>query len=276
MQLDVGGLVLDVLVEGPPDAPVVLLLHGFPQTAHCWRSVVPLLAGFRVVAPTQRGYSPGARPADVEDYRLPLLVGDALGVLDALGVERAHVVGHDWGAAVAWQLGARHPTRVRTLTAVSVPHPSAFLLALQGDADQRARSAYMKDFARPGHDQVLLADGAAGLRQLFGGLPPEVDVEAVVAAAGVPGALRSWLAWYAAQRREDVDGTPAVSVPTMHVWSDGDAALGRTGAELTERFVTGPYRFEVLTGVSHWVPEQAPRELAALLLQHLEDPQHPA
>lgn len=269
MQIAAGGFVLDVLVEGPADAPVVLLLHGFPQTAHCWRHVVPLLPGFQVVAPTQRGYSPGARPDEVDDYRLPLLVGDALGVLDALEVDRAHVVGHDWGAAVAWQLGARHPARVRTLTAVSVPHPSAFLLALQGDADQRTRSAYMKDFARSGYDEVLLADDAARLRRLFGGLPPEVDVEAVVAAARVPGALRSWLSWYAAQRREDVDGTPAVTVPTMHVWSDDDAALGRTGAELTARFVTGPYRFEVLPGVSHWIPEQAPRELAELLLSHL-------
>ena len=269
MQLDRGGLVFDVRVAGPVDAPVVLLLHGFPQTSHCWRSVVPLLPGFRVVAPTQRGYSRGARPAEVEDYRLPLLVGDALGVLDALEVDRAHVVGHDWGAAVAWQLGARHASRVRTLTAVSVPHPSAFLLALSGDADQRARSTYMKDFAQPGYDQVLLADGAAGLRELFGGMPPEVDIEAVVAAAQEPGALRSWLSWYAAQRREDVEGTPAVTVPTLHVWSDQDAALGRTGAELTGRFVTGPYRFAELAGISHWIPEQAPEQLAALLLEHL-------
>ena len=269
MELEVDGLTFPVQVLGPDDAPVVLLLHGFPQTGHCWRHVVPLLDGYRLVVPTQRGYAAGARPDGVEPYRLPRLVEDALGLLDVLGVEQAHVVGHDWGAAVAWQLAARHPGRVRTLTAVSVPHPSAFLLALQGDADQRARSAYMKDFARPGHDEVLLADDAAGLRSLFGGLPPEVDVDAVVTAAREPGALRSWLAWYAAQRREDVDGTPAVTAPTMHVWSDADAALGRTGAELTERFVTGPYRFDVLPGVSHWIPEQAPRELAALLRVHL-------
>ena len=272
MQIPVGDLVLDVDVSGPADAPAVLLLHGFPQTSHCWRGVVPHLDGFRVVAPDQRGYSPGARPDTVEAYRMPQLVADALGVLDALGLETAHVVGHDWGAAVAWQLGARHPDRVRTLTAVSVPHPRAFLAALAADPDQRQRSLYMRDFAQPGYDEVLLADGARGLRELFGGLPA-VDVEHVVARAQQPGALAAWLRWYAGQRREDIADTPAVVVPTLHVWSDGDVALGRAGAEATAEWVTGPYRFEVLEGVTHWVPEQAADRLGALLRQHCVDEQ---
>ncbi|MCU1593870.1 MAG: putative alpha/beta hydrolase, partial [Frankiales bacterium] len=120
MQVRAVDLVFDVLVEGPQDAPAVLLLHGFPQSRHCWRSVRPWLAEFRVIAPNQRGYSPGARPSAVEDYRVPLLAQDAVGLLDALGIERAHVVGHDWGAATAWQVGTRHPSRVRSLTAISV------------------------------------------------------------------------------------------------------------------------------------------------------------
>jgi len=129
VQLTVGGLVLDTVVSGPADGPVVLLLHGFPQTSHSWRWIAPGLVevGYRVVAPNQRGYSPGGRPAGIEAYRLPALVDDALGVLDAIGARTAHVVGHDWGAAVAWQLAARHPDRVRSLTAVSVPHPLAFV-----------------------------------------------------------------------------------------------------------------------------------------------------
>lgn len=241
---------LDVTVTGPDDAPAVLLLHGFPQTGHCWRDVLPHLDGYRLVVPDQRGYSPGARPTEVAAYRVGELVGDALELLDGLGIEKAHVVGHDWGAAVAWQLGARHPGRVRTLTAVSVPHPRAFLQALATDPDQRQRSLYMRDFAQEGHDQVLLADGAAGLRALFGGLPA-VDVEHVVARASEPGALAAWLRWYAAQRREDIADTPAVTVPTLHVWSDGDVALGRAGAEATRDWVTGPYRFVELPGVSH-------------------------
>ncbi len=269
MQLTVGDLSFDVVVEGPPDAPVVLLLHGFPQTSHSWRLVRPWLKDFRVVAPDQRGYSPEARPVGVEDYRLPALVSDALGLLDALGVEDAHVVGHDWGAAVAWQLGARHPARVRTLTTVSVPHPRAFVEALRTDEEQRRRSLYMRDFALPGYEATLLADDAVLLRSLFAGTPGSVDVEHVVTRAREPGALAAWLRWYAGQRLEDIADTPAVAVPTLHVWSSGDQALGRTGAVGTAAWVTGPYRFEVFDDVTHWVPEEAPDRLGALLVDHL-------
>jgi pimeloyl-ACP methyl ester carboxylesterase len=262
------GLVLDVDVTGPDDAPAVLLLHGFPQTAHCWRRVLPHLEGFRTIAPDQRGYSPGARPEDVDAYRMPELVADALALLDGLGVERAHVVGHDWGAAVAWQLGARHPERVQTLSIVSVPHPRAFVEALRTDDDQRAKSLYMRDFAQPGYADGLLADDAAGLRSLFGGLP-EVDVDHVVERASEPGAVAAWLRWYAAQRLEDIVDTPAVDLSTLYVWSDGDVALGRAAAEGTAAWVTGPYRFEVLEGVTHWIPEQAADRLGPLVREHV-------
>jgi pimeloyl-ACP methyl ester carboxylesterase len=270
MQVTVGEQSFDVQRSGDPDAPTVLLLHGFPQTAHCWRRVLPHLKAFHVLAPDQRGYSPGARPTDLESYRMPRLVEDALGLLDAFEVDTAHVVGHDWGASVAWQLGARHPDRVRSLTALSVPHPQAFMTALAADADQRAKSLYMRDFALPDYDQVLLADDAALLRQAFGGVP-SVDVEHVVDRAREPGALASWLGWYAAQRREDLADTPAVTVPTLHVWSDQDVALGRAGTLGTAAWVTGPYRLEVLEGVSHWIPEQAADLLGGLLLQHCSD-----
>ena len=268
MKLPARGLVFDVEVSGDPEAPAVLLLHGFPQTSHCWRRVVPQLEGFSCIVPDQRGYSPGARPDDVEAYRVPELAADALAVLDALHVERAHVVGHDWGGAVAWQLGARHPSRVETLTVLSTPHPRAFIEALRTDEDQRQKSLYMRDFAREGYADELLADDAAPLRGLFGGLP-SVDVEHVVSAARQPGALAAWLRWYAAVRLEDIADTPPVDVPTLFAWSDGDVALGRAAAEGTRDWVTGPYRFEVLTGVSHWIPEQAADTVARLLTEHL-------
>jgi pimeloyl-ACP methyl ester carboxylesterase len=227
---DFGPLVFDVHESGDPQGQPVLLLHGFPQTSHCWRLIAPQLQGFRVLQVDQRGYSPGARPEDPEAYRLPQMVGDALAVLDAVGVETAHVVGHDFGAAVAWQLGARHPERVRTLSILSVPHPRPMIDALAHDPDQRARSQYMRTFAQPGYDEVLLADDAQALRSFFS---DAVDAEAVVAAAKEPGALRSWLAWYPGQRLEDLGDTPAVAVPTLHVWSDGDVALGRKATEAT-------------------------------------------
>lgn len=266
MQIPVGPLAFDVQVTGPEDGEAVLLLHGFPQTSHCWRRVTPYLSSYRCVLPEQRGYSPGARPTDPEDYRLPRMVEDALGILDGLGVEQAHVVGHDFGAAVAWQLAARHPERVRTATIVSVPHPRAMIEALRTDEDQRQRSGYMRTFAQPGYDQVLLADDAAVLRGFFS---DAVDVEPILAAAREPGALASWLAWYPGQRLEDLGDTPAVEVPVLHVWSDGDVALGRAATDATRAWCTGPYRLEVLTGVSHWVPEEAADRLGPLVAEHL-------
>ena len=260
------GLVLDAVAEGPADAPVVLLLHGFPQTSRSWRHVQPQLAGagFRAVAPDQRGYSPDARPEGVEHYRMSCLVADALAVLDSVGADTAHVVGHDWGAAVAWQLAGRHPECVRTLTAVSVPHPVAFVEALRSDPDQRQRSRYMRDWADPGTEQRLLDGGMTGL---FG--IPAVDAAHYLERMREPGALTAALSYYRAQSLSDLDGLGPITSPTLHVWSDADAALGPTAAHATGGHVDGPYRFEVLHGVSHWVPEEAADDLTALLLQHL-------
>ena len=277
MQIPVADLVFDAVSFGEPDGELVLLLHGFPQSAWCWRHVWPDLveAGYRVVAPDQRGYSPGARPDGVASYAMAHLVGDVLGMLDALDVPRAHLVGHDWGAAVAWQVAARHPDRVRTLTAVSVPHPVAFSDALAHDADQRERSQYMRLFRAEGGkaEQVLLRDEDEGLRRFLGTGDDEGTVEPDLSRyleqMHQPGRLTAALNWYRAADRTSVDAFPPVTVPTLYVWSDGDLALGRTAAEATASHVAGPYRFVELDGVSHWIPEQAPRRLTEPLLEHL-------
>ena len=268
LQVPVGDdLVLDAVATGPEDGQPVVLLHGFPQTSWSWRGVWPALAdaGFRVVAPDLRGYSPGARPQDVEAYEMRCLVGDVVGLLDHLGVRSAHVVGHDWGAAIAWHLAGRHPERVRTLTTVSVPHPVAFAEALRTDADQRARSQYMRDWHSPDTEEKLLG---GGLAEVFGGIPA-VDADRYVELMRQPGVLTAALAYYRAQSRRDLEGLGPITAPTLHVWSDGDAALGAAAAKATGDHVEGPYRFEVLEGVSHWVPEEAADRLAALLLEHL-------
>ena len=266
LRISSGELVLDAVAVGPADGPPVVLLHGFPQTSWSWRGVWPALAdaGFRVVAPDLRGYSPDARPLDVAAYRIEHLVGDVLAVLDHVGGS-AHVVGHDWGAAIAWHLAGRHADRVRTLTAVSVPHPLAFAQALRTDPDQRARSQYMRDWRSPDTEQALL-DG--GLERVFGGIPA-VDAERYALVLRRPGALTAALAYYRAQSAADLEGLGPVTSPTLHVWSDEDAALGAAAAHATGGHVAGPYRFEVLHGVSHWIPEQAPDRLASLLLEHL-------
>lgn len=273
LRLTVGELIFDAVAAGPEDGPLVLLLHGFPQTSYEWRSQLPVLAamGFRAVAPDQRGYSPGARPQEVAAYAIPELVSDIVGMAEQLGHERFHLVGHDWGAAVAWFTALGHPERVVSLVAVSVPHPFAFQEALQSPSGQQARmSGYMQTFRSDSAEAIFLRDAAAGLRQIYAGAGlTAADIQVYVDALGDSQALRAALNWYRAMSlgvaRASV--TP-IRMPTTYVWSTEDVALGREGAELTAKYVEGPYRFEVLEGVSHWVPEEAAERLNEILQEH--------
>jgi pimeloyl-ACP methyl ester carboxylesterase len=270
-RLPAHGLVFDVHTAGDPAGEPVLLLHGFPQTAACWTQLAEALAdaGHRVLAPDQRGYSPGARPVAVRDYQMPELVADVLALADRAGVGRFHLVGHDWGGAVAWHLAARHPERVATLTAVSTPHPRALAAALRSSA-QPLRSAYIALFRTPRLPELALgARGLAGLRLLLArsGLGPGW-VEAYAGALAGPGALAAALAWYRAAGPSTLRA-PAVAIPTCHLWGSGDPALGRRATAATARWVTGPYRLHVLDGAGHWLPEQHTAELAGPLLAHL-------
>ena len=279
MQINVGDLTFDVGTAGPADGPTVLLLHGFPDGARCWAAVMPVLAdaGLRCLAPDQRGYSPGARPDQAGQYRLELLVQDALGMLDVLGVRRAHLVGHDWGAVVAWVLAARYPHRVRTLTAVSVPHPAAFGGALRSDPDQRQRSAYLRLFREPTPrpEDVLMADGAARLHAIYAGstLGPD-QIDALLEPLLVPGALTAALNWYRAMAADSFADIPPVTVPTTYVWGDLDVAVGRVAAAAAAAHVSADYRFVELSQASHWVPEQLPDLLAALALERIRSVEH--
>ncbi|NGP05411.1 alpha/beta hydrolase [Rhodococcus sp. 14C212] len=266
-------LTFDVHVTGPADGTPVVLLHGFPETARSWEAVAPQLAeaGLRVLMPDQRGYSPGARPDGVPAYTIDLLVGDVIGLLDATGIGRAHLVGHDWGAAVAWQVAARHPDRISTLTAVSVPHLAAYGWALREDADQQARAAYIKLLRQEGKaEHVLLEDDARRLRVMYGDRVSPASIDEYVRVLSEPGALTAALNWYRAMTRE-FSGLAPVRVPTTYVWSTEDSALGRAGAERCGEFVDAPYEFVVLDDVSHWVPEEAPDALAKAILARIGD-----
>ncbi|WP_114558221.1 alpha/beta fold hydrolase [Desertihabitans aurantiacus] len=264
------GLTFEVRDEGPLDGPVVIALHGFPQTSASWAGVVPHLVagGYRVLAPDQRGYSPGARPADVARYDLALLVADVLALADAAGADRFHLVGHDWGAAVGWTLAGRHADRVASLCAVSVPHPAALSRSFLGT--QALRSWYVLAFQVPGlAERVFRARGGAVVRTMLArtGMP---EPEAAVRLLADPDTATGAVNWYRALRLPGRLRTGRIGVPTLYVWSDRDPALGRRAAEGTAVFVDGPYRFVALPGVSHWVPEERPDELAGLLLEHLD------
>lgn len=259
-----GDLTFDVRVAGPEDGTPLVLLHGFPETGRSWEPAGRLLAdaGLHVIAPDQRGYSPGARPTEVSAYAVGELVGDVLGLLDGFGIEAAHVAGHDWGAVVGWHLAAHHPDRVRTLTAVSVPHPGAYSWALQHDADQQARSAYINLFRMEGKaESALLGDNARRLRAMYHPGPDRDAVDEYVRVLAEPGAMTAALNWYRAMRRDFRD-LPSVKVPTTYVWGTADVAVGRAGAERCGDFAEADYEFVVLDDVSHWVPEEEPAVLA--------------
>ncbi|MET0763247.1 MAG: alpha/beta hydrolase [Blastococcus sp.] len=275
LQIDVGDLTFDVRADGPEDGRPVLLLHGFPQTSASWSAVTPLLAeaNLRTYAPDQLGYSPGARPDEVDAYSAQNVAQVTCDLLTGLGLPRADVVGHDWGANVAWTLAAWHPDRVRSLTAVSVPHPAAYTAAFRADPEQKERSGYIRLFWQAGKaEQVLLEDDARRLRRMLSGSDGETGVPAeaideYVAVLSAPGALTAALNWYRAM--SSATRVDPVEVPTTYVWSDGDVAIGRTAAEACVNHVTGDYRFVELPGVTHWIPEQAPEELASAILDRI-------
>jgi pimeloyl-ACP methyl ester carboxylesterase len=257
----------DALAAGPPDGRGVLLLHGFPESAEQWAHQLEALAsaGYRGVAVDQRGYSPGARPEDVEAYGPDELVGDVVAFAEVLSWERFDLVGHDWGSAVAWMVAAAHPDRLRTLTAVSVPHWAAIAEALRDDPDQQRRSQYFQLFRTPGEAERRLLE-EDGLRRVFDGIAPG-RVERYVERFHEPGALTAALNWYRAMRPPSIQGP--ITTPTLYVWSTRDAAIGEVAARAAEQHVEGPYRFEVLEGVSHWITEEAPQQMSKLLLEHL-------
>jgi pimeloyl-ACP methyl ester carboxylesterase len=270
LELAVGDLVFEARADGPADGELVLLLHGFPQTSFSWRHQLPALAsaGYRAVAPDQRGYSPGARPADVTSYRAERYVEDVVGLADVLGAERFHLVGHDFGGFVAWDVASHRPERLSSLTVVSTPHPAPFSKSILEGGEQRDRSSYMLFFRSPEAEAFFLDDNAAGLRSLYeaSGL---TEFDEYVRVLTQPGAMTGALNWYRGVDSSAAAEIGSITMPTLYVWSTNDPALGREAAEATAQCVEGPYRFEVLDGVSHWIPEEAPEALNRLLVEHL-------
>ncbi len=280
IEIVVGDLRFDALAAGPKSGDLVLLLHGFPQTGHSYRAQIAALAeaGYRAVAPDQRGYSPGARPTRVEDYVMGNLVEDAVGMVDALGYERFHLVGHDWGGAVAWVVATQFPGRVRTLTVLSTPHFGALGAGLSNpDSEQAQRSSYFDTFAAEGSEELFLADDKAFFKSILAGVEiPEADLNVYLERLGTPEAMRAALNWYSAlvAGRSGTTGgasppPPPIRVPTLYVWGSEDVAFARETAEATREFVAGPYAFHALEGRGHWLPEEAEETVTRLILEHL-------
>ena len=274
------GLSFDALTAGEAGAAPVLLLHGFAESMHCWRAQMMALAaaGYRAVAPSQRGYSPGARPdpREFSHYLIDRLMDDAMAIAAAAGYGEArfHLVGHDWGGSIAWGIADRHHERLASLTILSRPHPNAFNRALATDGEQAQRSKHHKAFLEPDAADVVLADDARWLRERLAanGVPPDA-IERHLAVLGNKDAMEAALAWYRA--RGAIRGPLGpIRVPTLYIWGDADDTVGRAAAEGTVDFIAAPYRFEVLPGVGHFAADQAPERECELMLQHVAE--HPA
>ena len=262
---------LDFPVVDYGSGPAVLLLHGFPDSRHLWRYQVPALAraGFRVLAPDLRGFGDAPKPTEVAAYALPQVVGDVLGILDGLGVERAHVVGHDWGAVVAWLLVAGHPERAASLTALTVGCPGN---SGQRSIEQFEKAWYLFFFQNQGVAEAWLRKGDwSGLRALLRG---GGDFERYKVELDRPGALTAGLNWYRANASPAAliappPELPPVRVPVLGVSAAGDAYLTEANVKNSEEKVAGPWKYVRMEGVSHWLMLDRPEEFNRLLIEFL-------
>jgi len=245
-----------------------VLLHGFPDSSYVWRRQLPTLvdAGLRVIAPDLRGFGESDRPPEVEDYALGRSVRDVLAVLDALEVERALVVGHDFGAVVAWLVAVSAPERVERLVAMSVGHPNALR---QRTIEQREKGWYQLLFQFDGAEQLLMRNDWELFREVLHGAG---DLDRYIADLSRPGALAAGLAWYRAnlapaRELEERPPVPAVVAPTLGLWSSGDRYLAEDGMLRSAEHVSGPWRYERIEGASHWLQLDQPEQVNALLVE---------
>ena len=273
--ITVGDLSFAVQDEG--EGPAGLLLHGFPDSHALWRNQVPALldAGYRVVAPDLRGFGDSAKPSEVDAYGILSIAGDVVGILDSLGIDRAHVVGHDWGGAIGAVLAALSPERVASLTCLSVGHPAAFAAA---GWEQREKSWYMLLFQFPGiAERWLAADDFANLRNWS----RHPDIDSVIAHLRDPEALTASLAVYRAILPPESlirpsTALPRIQAPTMGIWSSEDLAITEKALTGTAAFIDAPWRYERINGIGHWAQLDAPGQVNALLLDFLTSLPAPA
>jgi pimeloyl-ACP methyl ester carboxylesterase len=273
----IGTLRFDALVAGSPEAAadgrLVLLLHGFPETNDTFRAVLPKLAGagYYAVAPNQRGYSTGARPPDEAAYGIAHLVNDVLGMATALGADRFHLVGHDWGGGVAYAAPVFAPDRLLTVTSLSTPHPDALTDAFDNPDGKQARmSGYMLTFRRPGYEQTVIDQGVARLVRRFSHPAlPEVDIDRYVAVLDDRAALKAGLDWYRANPLPVPTRIGPTPVPLLFIYGAGEPFFARSAALATERYAGDRYRFEVIDDVGHSVPQLAPNRVAELVTDHI-------
>jgi epoxide hydrolase 4 len=281
-QISTNGVHLHVVTDGPEDGPLVILLHGFPDFWYSWHKLIPELAarGYRVMAPDMRGYNESEKPEGVGAYALGTLADDVLGLIDAAGREKAHLIAHDWGGAIAWWTAMRNPERILKLVVMNVPHPVAMQRHLLRSPPQILRSWYMIFFQLPALPELLL--GRRGgetmakllLRTARPGAFTDDDIALYKRAWTQPGALTAMINYYRAlphdvRRRPPAGGR--VRPPVLLIWGAKDTALGREMAPMSMRYCDDG-KLELIEEATHWVHREEPERVKALIEAFLGDP----
>jgi pimeloyl-ACP methyl ester carboxylesterase len=279
--IPVNGLNLHTIVAGPPDGPLVVLLHGFPECWYTWRKQIKPLAeaGYRVVMPDQRGSNLSDKPPGVHHYRPEALAADIVELIRSFGRKTATVVGHDWGGAMAWYLGMHHPDLVEKLIVMNAPHPATFLREIRSNPAQQRKSWYIVFFQLPiVPEEVLGHDPIESARFFFrrGAINQEAfssfDLHVMATALAQPGALTGMLNWYRAvvRERSSVESLRAIDRPTLLIWAEDDIALGRSLTYGLEPWVAN-LKIHYIPRCGHWVQNEAPEEVNEQLLAFLRD-----
>lgn len=273
-QLRSGDMIFRARVAGlRNDGPNVILLHGFPESSIIWEDLIPVAAanGFRVLAFDQRGYSPDARPDGVENYGIPLLIDDLLGVADTIGFDRFHLAGHDWGAVVGWFTSMAHEDRLLSWTALSIPHAGAFFKGAVMDPVQSQRSGYVEFLRRPLLPEFLMTiRHNKALKDMFSRVPAR-NREEYIRIQSEPGALTAALNWYRALDLDDMvtntNNLKPVSVPTLFIWGTNDMVISEGVVENARDLMPEEYT-EVALEAGHALMQHASDEVIPLLIQH--------
>lgn len=272
-QIEVNGLSFSVKVQGKPTDTPVILLHGFPESAVMWAQYMDDLVaqGFYVIAPNQRGYSAGARPKAIEDYKIDKLTADVMGIADKLGLNTFHLVGHDWGAAVGWKVAESYPNRITSYAALSVPHIEAFGRAYREDPDQYESSAYIRFFQKKIMPEFALAKSNYERLRAIWTNHEQSEIESYLELFQQKNTLTGAINWYRANFSvfENGSNVGKVKVPTLLIWGSNDTALKRSGIDMTKQYVDGQYRF-VEVDAGHWLIQESYDEVTQEITNHLQ------
>lgn len=272
-QIAVNDQVFDCRVAGRPKDPAVILLHGFPETSFMWIPLMETLSsqGYYCIAPNMRGYSAGASPKGRKHYQMHALMSDIADLATAIDVEQFHLIGHDWGSGVGWNVVSSYPQRVRSWTALSVPHPRAFRKAYSTDPKQKEKSRYMVWFQLPWLPEWWIRRKEyALLKRLWKNSSPD-EVADYLTVFRRKGALTASLNYYRANLRgSSVKPSSEIATPTLFIWGNTDLAVTRTAAENNHKYMKGPYTYREVDG-GHWLMQTNGAEVAEAVLKHLAD-----